>query len=228
LNYFEGCLPLEEMAKRGVDTLLYGPFKPVGLFDPKTDKKAHAVLQLRKENIHGTALNLVGCQTRMTWGDQKAVFRLIPALKNATFLRFGSLHRNTYLDAPNVMDENLRMKRVDNITSNIFFAGQITGVEGYVESIACGMLSVFALAACVKGKKFVPPPETTAMGGLYRHISGELRTNKNAYVPSNINWSMVAPINQKFKGKEKRQLKKMVLSQRALCEFRSWVAAQDF
>ena len=225
LHYFEGCLPIEELASRGEKTLLFGPLKPVGLHHPVTGQRAHAVLQLRKENIHGTAYNLVGCQTRMTQPAQKAVFAQIPALRNAQFLRFGAIHRNTYLDAPVILDETSRLKTESNQYENIFFAGQITGVEGYVESMASGLIVAKLLQAILKQKPINPPPETTTLGGLYRHTRGILRANpKDRYVPSNVTWAMLPPIaesNRKLGKDAKRQM----LVERALSDLQQWLVS---
>lgn len=219
LHYFEGCLPIEEMAKRGVDTLRFGPFKPVGLTDPRDGRRPYAVLQLRKENVHGTAYNLVGCQTRMLQGRQKEVFGIIPALKHASFQRFGAIHRNTYLDAPAVLDDALRLKRGHR---NLFFAGQITGVEGYVESMACGLLVSHAVREIIAGRDFVPPSDATALGGLYRHTRGALKAFEDQkYVPSNVTWSMVRPDSMPQKKKDK-DAKRARLVERALAELALW------
>src|SRR5262249_36903335 len=155
-----------------------------GLTDPKTGRRAHAVLQLRKEDIHGTSYNFVGCQTRMKQPAQKAVFAKIPALKNARFLRYGAIHRNTYLDSPLVLDDYMRLRG-----RNIFFAGQITGVEGYVESMACGLIVAAVIKDLLEERPVELPPETTALGGLYRHTRGLLRADpKQRYMPSNVTW----------------------------------------
>lgn len=205
-HYFEGCLPIEVLAKRGVETLRFGPFKPVGLFDPTTSKRPHAVLQLRKEDIYGSSYNLVGCQTKMTIPEQREVFGLIPALKNAKFLRYGSLHRNTYVDSPKVLDECLRIKN----KPNIFLAGQITGVEGYVESIACGLIVANMIKSQIQNKPKRFFPKETLLGGLYNHVRGNLMNNKkDNFVPSNVTWAMVPPlenINKKDYANKKQLL----------------------
>jgi methylenetetrahydrofolate--tRNA-(uracil-5-)-methyltransferase len=224
LHYFEGCLPIEELASRGPQTLLFGPFKPVGLTNPKTGARAHAVLQLRKENIHGTAYNLVGCQTRLVQPAQKGVFGLIPALKDARFLRFGAIHRNTYLDAPNVLDDHMRLMTPSGQFHNVFFAGQITGVEGYVESMACGLMVSWMLQDTLAQKPPRIAPETTALGGLYRHTRGVLRADpKDRYVPSNVTWAMMPPA---FEGKRKmgKEQKRQMLVERALSDLGKWLA----
>jgi methylenetetrahydrofolate--tRNA-(uracil-5-)-methyltransferase len=207
-HYFEGCLPLEIMAERGDETLRFGPFKPIGLTDPRTGRRPHAVLQLRKEDKYGTSYNLVGCQTRMTIGEQKEVFGLIPALKNAVFMRYGSIHRNTYVDGPRVLDEHLRLKNQQGEAKNIFLAGQITGVEGYVESMAVGLIVAHIIAKLHGAMPMKELPVESALGGLYGHILGHHRANEERYVPSNITWAMIPPIEHKqhIGRTEKRQL----------------------
>lgn len=211
-HYFEGCLPIEVMAKRGMETLRFGPFKPVGLMDPKISQKAHAVLQLRKEDIFGTSYNLVGCQTKMTISEQKEAFSLIPALKNAKFMRYGSVHKNTYVNSPKILNENLSIKN----RPNIYLAGQITGVEGYVESMACGLI----VANLIIGKR--PFPKETMLGGLYNHICGHLMADKKAFfTPSNITWAMVPPL-ENFNKKNKSN-KKEILYNRAMQKLKDFL-----
>jgi methylenetetrahydrofolate--tRNA-(uracil-5-)-methyltransferase len=221
LHYFEGCLPLEVMAERGKETLCFGPFKPVGLEHPHTGERFHAVLQLRKEDIHGSAYNLVGCQTRLKQPAQREVFRSIPALKDARFLRYGAIHRNTYLDAPALLDEQNRL--VPHLAGNVFFAGQITGVEGYVESTASGLLTAWLLADLLAGRPLDVPPETTLSGGLYRHVRGALRADpKAAYGPSNVTWAMVPPV--KMRGPKAQRRERGVT--RALDDLSAWLDAR--
>lgn len=223
LHYFEGCLPIEVLASRGKQTLTFGPMKPVGLEDPTTGERYKAVLQLRKEDVHGTAYNLVGCQTRLKQPAQREVFRLIPALREAVFLRYGAIHRNTYLDAPTLLDERNRLSPPEaepGAYENIFFAGQITGVEGYVESTASGLLTSWLLTDLLQGRPLDVPPETTMLGGLYRHARGTLRADATAaYSPSNVNWSMVPPIRERMPKKEKRER----MGERALSDFGRWL-----
>lgn len=229
LHYFEGCLPLEVMAARGRQTLTFGPFKPVGLEDPTTGKRYKAVLQLRKEDVHGTAYNLVGCQTRLKQPAQREVFRLIPALREATFLRYGAIHRNTYLDAPALLDEQNRLappgatagaEGGEGAYANVFFAGQITGVEGYVESTASGLFTAWMITDLLQGRPLDVPPETTMLGGLYRHVRGALRADPTApYSPSNVNWSMVPPVSGRMGKKEKRAQ----MGERALRDLARWL-----
>lgn len=193
-HFFEGCLPIEVMAERGLETLRFGPFKPVGLHDPHLNERPHAVLQLRKEDKYGTSYNMVGCQTRMTIPEQKETFSLIPALKNVKFMRFGAIHRNTYVNGPEVLDEFLRVKNTEGHSTNIFLAGQITGVEGYVESMAMGLVVAHIVRGLINNRpcKF---PKESALGALYGHVLGHHRARaKDPYMPSNITWAMVPPI----------------------------------
>jgi methylenetetrahydrofolate--tRNA-(uracil-5-)-methyltransferase len=211
-RYFEGCLPIEVMAERGLDTLRFGPMKPVGLVDPRTGRTPHAVVQLRAEDVDGSAYNLVGFQTRMKWGDQARVFRMIPGLGNAEFLRLGQVHRNTYLDSPAVLDGELRLRSMPHLA----FAGQITGVEGYVESTACGLLVGLFTAARLAGRTLPLPPPTTALGALYGHVLGLRRTPgaaKAGHVPSNIHWGLVPPIEGR---RAKKRDRKRLHGERAL------------
>lgn len=210
LNVYEGCMPIEEMAARGMKTLTYGPFRPVGLRHPVTMQKYAAVLQLRKENKEGTAYNLVGCQTKMKIGEQKRVFRLIPGLENAEFLRFGSIHRNTYIHAPQYLDRTFRVCG----ENNLFFAGQVTGVEGYVESAASGLLAAYALA----NPDFKGFSEVTALGALARHVCGELLVNKREYVPSNFHFGMLPQFEERIRDKKE---KKARYAERALNSIRA-------
>lgn len=237
LHYFDGCLPLEVMAQRGKDTLRFGPMKPVGLYHPVTNARAHAVLQLRKEDIHGSAYNLVGCQTRMKQGAQRAVFSLVPALADVSFLRYGAIHRNTYLDSPAVLDETGALKG----RPRLWFAGQITGVEGYVESTASGLLVALVVDAALKGAlpasgvAGIVPPTTTALGGLWRHGRGTLRADAQArFSPSNVIWPMVDPLpddvlrppqgpDGKRAKKPQKADRKHLLSERALKDLDAWL-----
>ncbi len=184
-RYFEGCLPVEVMAERGVETLAHGPMKPVGLVDPRTGKTPYAVVQLRQEDHAATAYNLVGFQTRMTYPAQASVFRMIPGLGAAEFMRFGSVHRNTFVNSPKMLTGELELRALPEV----FLAGQITGVEGYVESAACGFACALMLAQRLRGEAVTPPPPTTALGGLLGH----LRTERKDFQPSNITWAHVAP-----------------------------------
>lgn len=222
LHYFEGCLPIEVLASRGPKTLTFGPFKPVGLEDPRTGKRPHAVLQLRKEDVHGSAYNLVGCQTRLRQPEQKQVFQMIPALREAKFLRFGAIHRNTYLDAPALLDDWGGLTTETGAYGNVFFAGQVTGVEGYVESTASGLLTSWLLIDLLGGNQRDIPPETTMLGGLYRHTRGLLRADPNKYEPSNVTWAMVPPPEVRVVKKQR----KAWLRERAQRDFADWLEAR--
>jgi methylenetetrahydrofolate--tRNA-(uracil-5-)-methyltransferase len=200
-RYFEGCLPIEVMVERGDETLAFGPLKPVGLKDPRTGQESYAVVQLRMEDKAGTAWNMVGFQTRLTWGEQKRIFTsCIPGLRNAEFLRMGQIHRNTFIDSPRLLGRDLALKA----EPRVFFAGQITGVEGYVESAACGYLVALAVYARLTGREFVPPPATTALGSLYRHVTGEAHPEGHVYQPSNVIFGLFPPLPGRVKKAEKR------------------------
>lgn len=185
--HFAGCMPVEAIAASGPDALSHGPLKPVGLTDPKTGSRPFAVVQLRRENAAGTSWNLVGCQTKLTYGEQKSVFRMIPGLAGAEFLRFGSMHRNTFINGPALLDPKLRLLA----SPEIMFAGQITGVEGYVESAACGLLAGLFLAASRKGIELPAPPLETALGSLLRHAVGSPLRH---FQPSNVNYGLFPPL----------------------------------
>jgi len=210
LNVYEGCMPIEEMAARGIKTLTFGPFRPVGLRHPVTFEKYAAVLQLRMENKEGTAYNLVGCQTKMKIHEQKRVFGLIPGLENAEFLRYGSIHRNTYIHAPKVLNRLFQVRGDERL----YFAGQITGVEGYMESAASGLLAAYSLAH----PDFKGFSELTALGALSRHVSGEIAENKKEYVPSNFHFGMLPQFEKRIRDKKE---KKAAYAKRALEALRS-------
>ena len=203
---FEGCMPVEVMARRGVDTLRYGPLKPVGLRDPRTGKEAYAVVQLRRDNAEGTLYNLVGFQTHLTWAEQRRVFTMIPALKNADFVRFGVMHRNTYINSPQLLDRYYRLRSEPRIS----FAGQMTGVEGYVESAASGMLVGIETAARLLGLSPVNFPQETAIGALGLYISGG---SVGDFQPMNINFGIISPLDHRVKGKRN---KNAAISERSL------------
>ena len=213
VRYFEGCLPVEVMAERGRLTLAYGPMKPVGLSDPRSGERPFAVVQLRQENAEATAYNLVGFQTRMKWPDQKRVFRMLPGLEKAEFQRLGSVHRNTFVNSPQALDDDLSLRG----RPEVHLAGQIAGVEGYVESAACGLMLGAVLGERLRGNEVEFPPETTALGGLYRH----LRTPREDFQPSNVVWSMVP----RMPGKKirKRRLRREKLAERALRDLNGWL-----
>ena len=205
-NVFEGCMPVEVMARRGEDTLRYGPLKPRGLKDPSTGREPYAVVQLRKDNAEGSIYNLVGFQTHLKFGEQKRVFSMIPALKNAEYVRYGVMHRNTYLDSPRLLDRYYRLKSQPRVT----FAGQMTGVEGYVESAGSGFLAAVELARRLEGKAPVDFPRETALGALSLYISDE--TVKD-FQPMNINFGIISPLGYRVKGKRN---KNQEISQRSL------------
>ena len=205
-NVFEGCMPVEVMARRGEQTLCFGPLKPRGLPDPKTGKEPYAVVQLRRDNEAGTIYNLVGFQTHLTWPEQKRVFSMIPALKNAEFVRYGVMHRNTYLDSPRLLDRYYRVKAEPRIC----FAGQVTGVEGYVESTASGCLAAMEMARRIQGKAPADFPQETAIGALALYISNESVAN---FQPMNVNFGIMPPLGYRVKGKRNKNAE---LSRRAL------------
>ncbi len=210
--HFEGCMPIEELAARGVDTLRYGPMKPVGLTDPRTGREPHAVIQLRLENREGTMYNLVGFQTKLTYPEQKRIFRMIPGLEQAEFVRLGSMHRNTFINAPRLLESTQQLVE----EPRLFFAGQITGVEGYVESAASGFLAGVNAARFVLGMDLTVPPASTALGALVRHI-----TNADAkhFQPMNVNYGLFPELQGRVKKQERRQK----LAERALAELELWM-----
>jgi methylenetetrahydrofolate--tRNA-(uracil-5-)-methyltransferase len=201
-KYFEGCLPIEVMAERGLEVLAHGPLKPVGLVDPRTGKRAHAVVQLRQEDTGGTAYNLVGFQTRLTWPEQRRIFRTLPGLANAEFLRLGQIHRNTYIDAPRLLDKDLSL----STEPRLFFAGQLTGVEGYVESAACGYLVALFVHARLCGRRLELPPSATALGALYRHVTGEAHPPGHPHTPTNVTFSLFPPLPGRVHRDQKRRM----------------------
>ena len=208
---FEGCLPVEEMAGRGKETLAYGPLKPVGLVNPKTGKQPFAVVQLRQEDRFETLFNLVGFQTRLKHEEQKRVFRMIPGLEKAEFVRLGSIHLNTFIDSPRLLTESLQLKT----DPNLFFAGQITGVEGYMESTAMGLLSGINAHRYANGMPALVPPPTTAMGALVDYIT---HSSAVPFQPMNVNFGLFPPLSGKSKGKGRR----LLLAKRALKEMEEW------
>lgn len=209
--HFEGCMPIEALAERGEKTLLFGPFKPVGLINPHTGLRPYAVLQLRPENLNKSMLNLVGCQTKLTYPAQDTIFRLVPGLANVEFVRFGSMHRNTYINSPKILTDQLALHNFPYI----HFAGQITGVEGYVESIACGLWVSILLLALSKNKELLRPPKTCALGGLLEHIS----CPSKQFQPSNIHFGLVPEPTEKIKKKERKEW----YTQRARRDFHHWL-----
>jgi len=226
--YFDGCLPIEVMAERGVDTLRFGPMKPVGLSNPhRQGKGAYAVVQLRQDNKLGTLFNMVGFQTKLKHGEQSRIFRMIPGLERAEFARLGGLHRNTYLDAPRLLDPTLRLKNEPRLR----FAGQITGCEGYVESAALGLLAGRFAAADLSGVPFTPPPQTTALGALLAHVtSGHVSADDEgvrSYQPMNINFGLFPPLDERFRGKDRTRDKKRALTARAKAALDRWLGGAD-
>jgi methylenetetrahydrofolate--tRNA-(uracil-5-)-methyltransferase len=219
-KYFEGCLPVEVMAERGERTLAFGPMKPVGIFDPKTGKRPYAVVQLRRENQSGTAYNLVGFQSRMRQPEQARVFRMIPGLEHAEFLRWGSVHRNTFIDSPSLLDGCLRLKS----DPDVYFAGQITGVEGYLESAASGLACAVFLQDALAGRAPLLPPDTTAIGGLLRHLASE----QDAFQPSNVTFALIAPLPEVV-GKKKRSKEDRgnEMAERSLADLATWVESRS-
>jgi methylenetetrahydrofolate--tRNA-(uracil-5-)-methyltransferase len=206
--YFEGCLPVEEMARRGRETLRFGPMKPVGLPDPRTGREPHAVVQLRREDRAGQMWNLVGFQTRLRIPEQRRVFRMIPGLEHAEYLRFGSIHRNSYLNSPGSLGPALTARDDDQL----FFAGQITGVEGYTESLGTGLLAGINLARRLQGKALAVPPPTTMLGGLYRYLR---EADPKHFQPMNANFGLLDPLS----GRVKKDRKKELLVERAQADF---------
>lgn len=213
--YFEGCMPIEVMAERGVDTLRYGPMKGVGLDDPRTGRWPYAVVQLRQDNASGTLWNMVGFQTKLKYAAQVELFRTIPGLEKAEFARLGGLHRNTFIKSPELLDPTLRLKARPNIR----FAGQITGCEGYVESAAIGLLAGRFAAAELAGQTLAPPPRETALGALLAHITGEAEVE--TYQPMNVNFGLFPPIE----GRSKKADRKLMYTSRARAAFTRWMPA---
>lgn len=235
--YFDGCLPIEVMAERGRETLRFGPLKPVGLTNPHSAERPYAVVQLRQDNALGTLWNMVGFQTKLRHGAQADVLRMIPGLENAQFARLGGLHRNTFLNSPKLLDAELRLKSAPHLR----FAGQITGVEGYVESAACGLLAGRFAASQQTGRTLRPPPRTSAHGALLHHITGgHLSVTKgdggaSSFQPMNINFGLLPPMappthdadGNRIKGKAKAPAKKRVMAARALADFEAWLATES-
>jgi methylenetetrahydrofolate--tRNA-(uracil-5-)-methyltransferase len=212
-KFFEGCLPIEVMAHRGRDTLRFGPMKPVGLIDPRTGRESYAVVQLRQDNLAGDHFSLVGFQTQIKWGDQARVLRMIPGLEQAEFVRFGMVHRNTYVNGPDVLEATWQVRR----RPTLLFAGQMSGVEGYVESAASGLIAGLNAAAMAKGDPCSTPPRTTAIGALAYYVS---HADPKHYEPSNITFGIMPPLEQAPKDKLK---KKLALADRALADLQVWM-----
>jgi methylenetetrahydrofolate--tRNA-(uracil-5-)-methyltransferase len=220
-RYFEGCLPIEVMAERGLEVLAHGPMKPVGLEDPRTGRRPHAVVQLRREDLGGSAWNLVGFQTRLTWTAQRRIFREhIPGLQRAEFVRLGQVHRNTFIEAPRVLGPDLSHRE----QPHLFFAGQITGVEGYVESTACGLLAARAVTDRLAGRPFGAPPGGTAIGALHRHLTGRAHPDGAEHQPSNVVFSLFAPLEGNIAARLRgKQARKQAYVERARRELEGWL-----
>jgi methylenetetrahydrofolate--tRNA-(uracil-5-)-methyltransferase len=214
LNYFESCLPIEEIARRGRDTLRFGPMKPVGLKDPRTGKMPYAVVQLRQENLRADSYNLVGFQNHLKFGEQARVLRLIPGLENGRFLRYGQIHRNTYINSPSLLRETLQMRE----HPRVFFAGQICGVEGYVESIATGLLAGMHASALASGSEINPAPRESAFGSLVHYVTHASTKN---FQPANITFDLLPPLDKKIRDRKERHRAQCEL---ALREFEKWLA----
>lgn len=213
LNYFESCLPIEEIARRGRDTLRFGPMKPVGLKDPRTGRMPYAVVQLRQENLRADSYNLVGFQNHLKFGEQARVLRLIPGLENARFLRYGQIHRNTYINGPSLLQETLQMKQ----HPKVIFAGQICGVEGYVESIATGLMAGIHAAALVLETPLVPPPRASAFGSLTNYVT---HADAKHFQPANITFDLLPPLEKKIRDRKERH---RVQCELALRRFDDWL-----
>jgi methylenetetrahydrofolate--tRNA-(uracil-5-)-methyltransferase len=213
--YFEGCLPIEEMAARGEDALRFGPLKPVGLRDPSTGRTPHAVVQLRKENVAGTAYNLVGFQTRLTWPAQKEAFGKLPGLGNAEWLRLGVMHRNSFIDAPRYLGPSLLLRG----TERTWFAGQITGAEGYVEAAACGAIAALSAVYAARGAAALAVPADTALGAVVAHLQNEQSAD---FQPANVTWAYFSPLDGRVKEKRERR---RLLAERALAHIDAWRAS---
>jgi methylenetetrahydrofolate--tRNA-(uracil-5-)-methyltransferase len=213
LNYFESCLPIEEIARRGRDTLRFGPMRPVGLKDPRTGRIPYAAVQLRQENLRADSYNLVGFQNHLKFGEQARVLRLIPGLENARFLRYGQIHRNTYINSPTLLSETLQMKE----HPRVLFAGQICGVEGYVESIAAGLMAGVHAAALATGTEPAPPPRASAFGSLTNYIT---HADPNKFQPANITFDLLPPLDRKVRDRQERHRLQCEL---ALKEFDVWI-----
>ena len=220
LDYFESCLPIEVLASRGRDTLRFGPMKPVGLTDPRTGKWPYAAVQLRKENLRADSYNLVGFQNHLKYGEQARILRLIPGLENAKFLRYGQIHRNTYICAPALLNETLRLRQ----QPSILFAGQISGVEGYTESIASGMLAGLYAARLAAGAEPIPVPRSTALGSLVHYIT---HTDAKGFQPANITFDLLEPLEEELRRKVRdKKERRRIQCERTLAAFDAWNAAQ--
>ena len=217
LKFFSGCLPIEVLARSGQHTLAFGPMKPVGLLDPKTGKQPYAAVQLRQEDEGGRLFNMVGFQTKLIWPEQRRILRMIPGLENAEFARYGSIHRNTFINSPLLLRGSLQLRTKDNI----FFAGQITGAEGYVESSAIGLLAGLSVSCCLSGLVMTPPPATTALGAMLHYI---IHADQKKFQPMNINFGLFPPLGEKVPKKERGQY----YAERSLNALRDWKERQGY
>jgi methylenetetrahydrofolate--tRNA-(uracil-5-)-methyltransferase len=218
--YFEGCLPIEVMAERGPETLAFGPMKPVGLTDPRTGQRPYAVVQLRQDNALGTLYNMVGFQTKLKHGEQTRIFRMIPGLERAEFARLGGIHRNTFINSPRLLDGELRLKADPRLR----FAGQLTGVEGYVESAAIGLLAGRFAAAEALGRAAAPPPATTAIGSLLGHITSG--ADARSFQPMNVNFGLFPPLDAAVAKRHRGRERKRAMSARALADLERWLGSR--
>jgi len=209
--YFEGCMPIEEMARRGRDTLAFGPMRPVGLVDPRTGRRPFAAVQLRQDDAAGSLFNMVGFQTKMTYPEQRRVFRMIPGLERAEFVRLGSLHRNTYVNAPDLLMPSLQVAS----RKSLFLAGQIVGVEGYVESAAMGILAAMNVHRWLRGESMAVPPRTTALGSLIAYVT---ERGRKGFQPMNANYGLFPPLARPLRGREK----KLAFAERGLADLHRW------
>ena len=216
IKCFEGCLPIEVIARRGIETLAHGPMKPVGLIDPRTGVQPHAVVQLRREDREGILYNIVGFQTKLTWPEQRRLFRMIPGLENAEFARYGSAHRNTFINAPALLSETLQLKS----HPRLFFAGQITGVEGYVESAAMGLLAGLNAGRAAAGNAGIRPPRETALGALVAHITN---ADQKTFQPMNVTFGLFTPLPGRIRKKERGAH----YARRSLDSLAAWQASND-
>jgi methylenetetrahydrofolate--tRNA-(uracil-5-)-methyltransferase len=217
LHYFEACLPIEELGRRGIDTLRFGPMKPVGMVDPRTGKQPYAVVQLRPENLRYSSYNLVGFQNHLKFPEQKRILRMIPGLENAEFLRFGQMHRNTYINAPRLLAAELSLR----VAPEVFIAGQLSGVEGYVESIATGWLAGLAIAHRARGEVFSPPPRTTALGSLVHYLT---HADPRDYQPANISFDLLPPVEDLTRAEARdRRACRVRQCERALADLEDWL-----
>ncbi|MBZ5515423.1 MAG: methylenetetrahydrofolate--tRNA-(uracil(54)-C(5))-methyltransferase (FADH(2)-oxidizing) TrmFO [Acidobacteriia bacterium] len=221
-SYFEACLPIEELARRGYDTLRFGPMKPVGLTDPRTGRRPYAVVQLRPEDLRYSSYNLVGFQNHLKFPEQQRILRMIPGLERAEFLRYGQIHRNTYLNAPALLQPDLSLRAAPKV----FIAGQLSGVEGYVECVATGLLAAFAMASRVRGEDFAPPPRTTALGSLVHYVT---HADPRQYQPANITFDLLPPVDDlPLAVARDRQARRARQCERALADLAAWLETLSF